>query len=78
MASEGESCLPGRKDDDRNCARGALLESSPGRVIPGRLGPQSLAFTIAWLAGTHLGLLRPYLDLGVGEGAQVVDTSRVT
>ncbi len=70
--------LAGRKDDDRERTRGTLLESSPGRVMPGRLGPQPLAFTIAWLAGAHLDLLRPYLDLGVGEGTQIVDPSRVT
>lgn len=70
--------MPGRKDDDWKCTWGALLESRPGRVIPGGLSPQPRAFTIAWLAGAHLDLLRTDLDLGVGEGAQVVDPSRVT
>src|SRR5579863_2370267 len=78
MANGGESWLAGRKDDDRECTRGALLESSPGRMIPGRLVPQPMALAIVRLAGAHLDLLPPYLDLGVGEGAQVVDPSRVT
>ena len=68
--------LPGREDDNRKCAHGALLESSPGRVIPGRLGPQALALAVSWLAGMHHDLVRPHLDLGVGEGPQVVDPSR--
>jgi uncharacterized Zn finger protein len=75
-SADSGDLLPSRREDhDRERPGGALLESPPGGVIPGCLCPQAVALVIARLPRMDLDLRRPHLDLGVGEGAQVVDPS---
>jgi len=50
-ASGGRGLPPlRREDDERESTLGAPLISRPGRVIPGRLRPQALAFPVACFA----------------------------
>jgi hypothetical protein len=69
--------VPGRKDDERYGTLRALLIPPPGRVVFGCLRPETLALIGAGFGGVYLDLVRPYLYLGAGRRAQVVDPPRV-
>lgn len=68
--------MPG-EDDKWQWTLSTLLVSRPDGVVPGSLRPQRQALIGDRFACVHLDRVRPHLDLGFGEGAQIVDPSRV-